>query len=190
MAEEHDRLIWIDLEMTGLDTRTDMIIEIATVVTDVNLDVVVEGPVIAIYQPEKVLDGMDDWNKRTHGESGLVDRVRESRHDARAAERETLDFLQLYVAEGASPMCGNSICQDRRFLAREMPLLEAFFHYRNLDVSSLKELARRWKPEVLEGLGKHARHLALDDIYDSIAELKHYREQLFHLPVKDPGLSM
>ena len=190
MAEEHERLIWIDLEMTGLDTRNDSIIEIATVVTDAHLEVVAEGPVIAIYQEEKVLDAMDSWNTRTHGESGLVDRVRESRHSAIDAERETLAFLEQYVAEGASPMCGNSICQDRRFLAREMPLLEAYFHYRNLDVSSLKELARRWKPEILEGLSKHARHLALDDIYDSIAELKHYREELFRLPARDRDISL
>jgi oligoribonuclease len=181
MAEEHTRLIWIDLEMTGLDTRNDTIIEIATIVTDQQLEVVAEGPVIAIHQPDKVLDEMDDWNTRTHGESGLVDRVRESKHDAAAAERETLAFLEQYVAEGASPMCGNSICQDRRFMAREMPRLEAWFHYRNLDVSAVKELARRWKPEVLNGLSKQAKHLAMDDIRDSIAELKHYREHFFNL---------
>ena len=171
-------LIWIDLEMTGLDTVKDTIIEIATLVTDAELRVLAEGPSIAIHQSDAVLQRMDDWNTRQHGQSGLVDRVRGSRYGARDAELETLAFLRQWVAPGASPMCGNSICQDRRFLAREMPELEAFFHYRNLDVSTLKELARRWRPELLKGFQKQSRHLAMDDIRDSIEELRYYREHL------------
>lgn len=168
-------LIWIDLEMTGLDTVNDHIIEIATIVTDSELNTIAEGPVLAIHQPDEVLDGMDDWNTRQHGKSGLTDRVRESSNTVRDAEKATLDFLSMHVARGASPMCGNSICQDRRFMAREMPELEAYFHYRNLDVSTLKELARRWRPDVTDTLKKEGSHLAMDDIKDSIAELKHYR---------------
>ncbi len=175
-------LIWIDLEMTGLDPLNDRIIEIATIVTDAQLETIAEGPVIAIHQPDSVLDAMDEWNRTHHGQSGLVDRVRASSSDAAAAERATLDFLAPLVAPGQSPMCGNSICQDRRFLAREMPELEAFFHYRNLDVSTLKELARRWHPEVLQGVNKKAAHLALDDIRDSIDELRHYRAHFLRLP--------
>ena len=177
MHVDADNLVWIDLEMTGLDPESDRIIEIATIVTDKHLEVVAEGPVIAVHQEEAVLAGMDEWNTRQHGESGLVQRVRDSGHDEARAERETLAFLEQYVPRRASPMCGNSICQDRRFLARYMPALEAFFHYRNLDVSTLKELARRWRPEVLEGFQKQSSHLAMDDIRDSIAELAHYREQ-------------
>ena len=169
-------LIWIDLEMTGLDTVNDTIIEIATLVTDKDLNTLAEGPIIAIHQPSHVLEGMDEWNTRQHGASGLVDRVRESGHNAAEAERETLAFLQTWVPEKKSPMCGNSICQDRRFLAREMPGVEAYFHYRNLDVSSIKELAVRWCPDILEGFSKQSSHLAMDDIRDSIAELKYYRE--------------
>src|SRR5215831_3144566 len=171
-----DNLIWIDLEMTGLNTETDHIIEIATVVTDKHLNVLAEGPVLAIYQSESVLNAMDDWNRNQHAASGLADRVRNSAIKADEAERRTLDFLSRWIASGRSPMCGNSICQDRRFLAREMPQLERFFHYRNLDVSTLKELARRWSPAVFDGVKKSSTHLALDDVRESIEELKYYRE--------------
>jgi oligoribonuclease len=177
-----DRLIWIDLEMTGLDTESDLIIEIATVVTEADLTVVAEGPVLAIHQDDEVLDGMDSWNTEHHGSSGLTERVRNSEVDEAAAEAATLAFLSEHVAAGASPMCGNSICQDRRFLHRHMPALERFFHYRNLDVSTLKELARRWAPAVEAAVRKESKHLALSDIHDSIAELAHYREHLLKLP--------
>ncbi|PZN31200.1 MAG: oligoribonuclease [Proteobacteria bacterium] len=176
------RLIWIDLEMTGLNPDSDHIIEIATVVTDKHLNTLAEGPVIAIHQPEEVLAAMDDWNRRQHGLSGLADRVRASTVTAAEAERRTVEFLRRWVEPGVSPMCGNSICQDRRFLAREMPELERYFHYRNLDVSTLKELARRWAPQVLEGLQKTSTHLALDDIRDSIRELAHYRAYFLRVP--------
>jgi len=179
MNTKADNLVWIDLEMTGLNPDSDHIIEIATVVTDAELNVVAEGPVLAVHQPEQVLAGMDDWNRRTHGESGLVERVRRSATTAGEAEEQTLAFLRQHADPGSSPMCGNSICQDRRFLAREMPTLEKFFHYRNLDVSTLKELARRWAPGVLAGVHKTARHLALDDIRESIDELRHYRRTMF-----------
>jgi oligoribonuclease len=182
MAKDAANLIWIDLEMTGLDPQRDCIIEIATVVTDPRLELLAEGPVIAVHQPERALAAMDEWNRRQHGASGLVDRVRASLYDDTAAERETLAFLEQQVPANASPMCGNSICQDRRFLARCMPRLEAYFHYRNLDVSTLKELARRWAPEVAASFVKESRHRALDDIRDSIAELRHYREHLLRLP--------
>lgn len=178
---DSERLIWIDLEMTGLDTRSDAIIEIATIVTDAQLEILAEGPVLAIHQPESVLDGMDDWNVRQHGRSGLIDRVRESALTYAEAERATIDFLGQWVGAGVSPMCGNTICQDRRFLARLMPELEAFFHYRNVDVSTIKELVRRWSPSVLDGLRKDGSHLALDDIRDSIRELRHYRERVFSI---------
>ncbi len=179
-SSEHN-LVWIDLEMTGLDTVNDRIIEVAVVVTDPLLTVRVEGPVFAIHQSNAVLDGMDNWNKGTHGKSGLTDRVRASTIDEAAAEREVIAFLQRYVPKGKSPMCGNSICQDRRFLAKDMPGLEAFFHYRNLDVSTLKELAKRWKPAVLEGFKKAQAHTALADIHESIDELIHYRTHLLAL---------
>ncbi len=181
MNTKADNLVWIDLEMTGLNPDSDHIIEIATVVTDAELNVVAEGPVLAVHQPEQVLAGMDDWNRRTHGESGLVERVRRSATTARDAEEQTLAFLREHADPGSSPMCGNSICQDRRFLAREMPTLEKFFHYRNLDVSTLKELARRWAPGVLAGVHKTSRHLALDDIRESIDELRHYRRTMFRI---------
>jgi len=181
MAVSESNLVWIDLEMTGLDPQNDQIIEIATVVTDVELNELAEGPVLAIHQPEAVLAGMDEWNTRQHGKSGLTERVRNSRIDIAAAERETLRFLGDWVPKGASPICGNSICQDRRFMARLMPELEGFFHYRNLDVSALKELARRWAPEVYKGFNKDSSHLALDDIRDSIAELRYYRERLLKI---------
>ena len=169
-------LIWIDLEMTGLDPQQDRIIEIATVVTDAHLEVLAQGPVIAVHQPDSIMAAMDEWNTRHHGSSGLSDRVRHSDCDTAGAERETLEFLSRYVPPGKSPMCGNSICQDRRFMARLMPELEAYFHYRNLDVSTLKELARLWRPELLAGFVKKGAHLALDDILESIEELKYYRQ--------------
>jgi len=179
MNERPTRLIWIDLEMTGLDTREDSIIEIATVITDGELNIVAEGPVLAIHQSDEVLAGMDEWNTRQHGASGLIARVRASKITAAMAERQTLDFLGMHLEPRISPMCGNSICQDRRFLAREMPTLEAFFHYRNLDVSSLKILAGLWAPSVAASVTKTSDHLALNDIYDSINELRHYRQKLF-----------
>jgi oligoribonuclease len=175
-------LIWIDLEMTGLDTRTDEIIEIATVVTDKHLNEVAEGPVLVIRQGREVMEGMDAWNTKQHGESGLIERVLSSELTMGDAERRTLEFLEQHAQAGASPMCGNSICQDRRFLARQMPLLEAFFHYRNLDVSSLKILAQLWAPAVAKGFNKESSHRALDDIRDSIGELRYYREALFASP--------
>ncbi len=174
-------LIWIDLEMTGLDPDKDVIIEIATLVTDADLNLLAEGPSIVIHQPDAVMDGMDEWCTNQHGRSGLTQRVKESRVTAAEAEAMTIEFLKDYVAAGKSPMCGNSICQDRRFLYRYMSELENYFHYRNLDVSSVKELARRWKPEVLNGLKKNGTHLAMDDIRDSVNELKHYRELFFNL---------
>jgi len=172
-------LIWIDLEMTGLDTENDVIIEIATIVTDKDLNVLGAGPVFAIHQPDALLDGMDEWNTRQHGKSGLTERVRNSATSMAEAEQATINFLQQFIDAGTSPMCGNSICQDRRFLSREMPKLEEFFHYRNLDVSSVKEIARRWRPELLKGFRKQGSHLAMDDIKDSIAELSYYREVFF-----------
>jgi len=181
MSQDASNLIWIDLEMTGLDTQTDKIIEIATIVTDNNLDLVAEGPILAIHQADDVMRAMDEWNTREHGSSGLTERVKNSQIDEAEAERQTLAFLEQYVPKGKSPMCGNSICQDRRFLARCMPTLEAYFHYRNLDVSTLKELAGRWAPAVAKGLQKNSSHLALDDIRDSITELKYYREHFIKL---------
>jgi oligoribonuclease len=181
MNEAPGRLVWLDLEMTGLDSTADSIIEIATIVTDASLSVVAEGPVLAIHQPESVLERMDDWNQRQHGRSGLLERVRQSRVTTLEAERQTLAFLGGYLEPKTSPLCGNSICQDRRFLAREMPQLEAFFHYRNLDVSTVKIIAGLWAPRVLEGVVKNSTHLALADIYDSIAELRHYREHFLRV---------
>lgn len=176
--QELNRLIWIDLEMSGLKPDSDVIIEIATIVTDADLRVLGEGPMLAIHQPDSVLDNMDEWNTFQHGQSGLTKRVRESVLTVAEAEAQTIKFLQQHLQKGDSPMCGNSICQDRRFLANYMPELEAFFHYRNLDVSSLKELARRWKPQVLKGMKKKSSHLAMDDIKDSIEELRYYRSKL------------
>jgi oligoribonuclease len=178
----HEYLIWIDLEMTGLMPDTDQIIEIATVLTDNNLNIVAEGPDLVIQQPEEVLARMDSWNQRQHGGSGLLARVRSSRMTVTEAERQTLLFLSTHVPPGASPMCGNGICQDRRFLARLMPDLEKFFHYRNLDVSTLKELARRWMPAMASGHNKESAHLARADIYESISELRYYREHMFVKP--------
>jgi len=176
MAQNKDYLIWIDMEMTGLLPDVDRIIEIAVVVTDGNLNTIAEAPVLVVHQADLVLDGMDSWNKSTHGKSGLIDKVKASSLDDAMAEIKMLEFLEGYVPAQASPMCGNSICQDRRFLARWMPKLETYFHYRNLDVSTLKELAKRWKPEVAQGIKKHGKHEALADIYESIDEMRFYRE--------------
>lgn len=182
-ANRATNLIWIDLEMTGLDTLTDQIIEIATVVTDNDLNEIAEGPVLTVHQPQSVMDAMDEWNTKQHNLSGLTARVLESDLSIADAEEQTLAFLEQYVDEGASPMCGNSICQDRRFLARQMPALEAFFHYRNLDVSTLKILAQRWAPDIASGFNKESSHRALSDIRDSIAELTWYRQSLFDAKV-------
>ena len=175
---DDNNLIWIDLEMTGLDTDADKIIEIATIVTDSALKILEEGPMIAIHQPDDVLDAMGEWCTTQHTQSGLLDRVKNSDVTCEQAEAETLEFLAKYVSKGKSPMCGNTICQDRRFLYRGMPMLEAYFHYRHVDVSTFKELALRWVPDVAKGFTKKSKHLALDDIKDSIDELKYYREHL------------
>lgn len=176
-----DNLIWVDLEMTGLEPETDVIIEIATIVTDAQLNVLAEGPVMAIATAQARLDGMDEWNTTHHGSSGLLDRIRESDITLAQAEQKTIEFLQEYVPAGVSPMCGNSICQDRRFMIKGMPALAAYFHYRNIDVSTIKELVRRWQPDLLQGFHKQATHRALDDIRESIAELQFYRDKVFTL---------
>jgi oligoribonuclease len=181
MSQNSQNLIWIDLEMTGLDPFNDRIIEIATVVTDKDLNVLAEGPVLAVRQSETVLTAMDEWNRKHHAESGLMARVRESSVSEAEAEAATLDFLALWVPKGASPMCGNSVCQDRRFMASGMPILENYFHYRNLDVSTLKELAARWAPAIQSAFKKSNKHLALDDIHESIAELRYYRETMLSI---------
>lgn len=181
MAQDSNNLIWIDMEMTGLSPDADRIIEIALVITDAQLNILAEAPVRVVSQPDSVLDGMDKWNQSTHGKSGLIDKVKASTLSESEVETDMLAFLQAYVPAGVSPMCGNSICQDRRFLARFMPKLEAYFHYRNLDVSTLKELAKRWKPEIIAGFNKQGKHEALADIYDSVEELKYYRAHLFAL---------
>ena len=181
MALDQNNLLWLDMEMTGLDPDHDRIIEIAIVVTDPSLNVVAEAPVLVVHQPDEVLDAMDEWNKSTHSRSGLIGKVKNSTLGEAAAEDQMLAFVAQYVPKQTSPMCGNSICQDRRFLARNMPRLEAYFHYRNLDVSTLKELAKRWKPEIAKGLVKQGKHEALADIYESIEELKYYRENLLKL---------
>ena len=178
MAADPNNLVWIDMEMSGLAPDIDRILEIALVVTDAQLEIVARGPVLVVHQPDEVLAAMDSWNRGVHGKSGLVDKVKASTLDEAAVEAQMLAFLAAHVPSGASPMCGNSICQDRRFLARWMPKLEAWFHYRNLDVSTLKELARRWKPEIAKGLQKEGKHEALADILDSIEELKYYRRTL------------
>jgi oligoribonuclease len=177
MAQDISNLIWIDMEMSGLSPQTDRILEVALVITNSGLDTIAEAPVLVISQTDAVLDAMDSWNKSTHAKSGLIDKVRSSVLTEEAVEQRMITFLQDYVPAGISPMCGNSICQDRRFLARWMPQLEEYFHYRNLDVSTLKELAKRWKPEILAGLAKQGKHEALADIYDSIAEMKYYRQK-------------
>jgi len=180
-----DHLIWIDLEMTGLNPQSDRIIEIATLITNAQLTILAEGPVLAIHQSPGILAAMDEWNRKQHSQSGLLERVRASRIDEREAERQTLDFLSRHVPKGKSPICGNSICQDRRFLARWMPGLESYFHYRNLDVSTLKELAKRWYPGLTKGFSKTSSHLALDDVRESVAELRYYRDRLFIKPESD-----
>lgn len=179
--KKNSNLIWIDLEMSGLNPDSDRIIEIATVITDTHLEIVGEGPVLAIYQEDKVLENMDEWNTKTHSRSGLIERIRENGVSETYAEEQTLEFIQKYVPDNKSPMCGNSICQDRRFLWRFMPKLEAYFHYRNLDVSTVKELAKRWKPSSAKNFKKKSKHIALSDIKDSIDELKYYREYFFAL---------
>lgn len=181
MTASDTNLVWLDLEMTGLEPATDVILEIATIVTDSQLNILAEGPVFAIYQPDEVLDNMSQWCIEHHGKSGLTDRCRNSTINLAKATEETLAFVQQFVAPGKSPMCGNSIGQDRRFINKYMPTFEDFFHYRNLDVSTVKELARRWKPEVLDKVEKKGAHLALDDIRESIAELKVYQEHFFKL---------
>ena len=176
MALDNNNLIWIDMEMTGLYPDRDQIIEVALVVTDSQLNVIAESPALVVHQSDDILNGMDDWNKSTHGKSGLIDKVKASTLNEAAVETQMIEFLTPLVDSGKSPMCGNSICQDRRFLARHMPLLEAYFHYRNLDVSTLKELVKRWKPEIANGVNKEGKHTALADIYESIEEMKYYRE--------------
>lgn len=180
-ALRDDLLVWIDLEMTGLDPERERIIEVATLITDNNLNLIAEGPVLAVHQPDSLLDAMDEWCTRTHGESGLTERVQQSRIGTAEAERQTLEFLKQYVAPGSSPICGNSVHQDRRFLEREMPELLTFFHYRNLDVSTVKELAKRWNPGAMAGFNKQNVHLAMEDIKESIAELAHYRNTFLRL---------
>lgn len=181
MAQNQNNLVWLDMEMTGLIPETDRVIEIAMVVTDSELNTVAEAPVLVIHQPDSVLDAMDNWNKSTHGKSGLIDKIKVSTLNEAMVEAQMLEFLKEYVPIRTSPMCGNSICQDRRFMARWMPKLEEYFHYRNLDVSTLKELAKRWKPEVAGALKKHGKHEALADVYESIDELKHYRDTFLKL---------
>ena len=181
MAQDQNNLVWLDMEMTGLDPDSDRIIELAMVITDARLETVAESPVLVLHQPATVLDAMDEWNRTTHGRSGLIDKVKASLLGEADAEAQMLEFLRQYVPAHTSPMCGNSICQDRRFLARYMPTLEAYFHYRNLDVSTLKELARRWKPDLAKGVVKNGKHQALADIYESIAELKYYRDNFLRL---------
>ncbi|MDB5816129.1 MAG: oligoribonuclease [Rhodocyclales bacterium] len=183
MAQDQNYLVWLDMEMTGLDPDTDHIIEVAMIVTDAQLNLIDESPVVVVHQPDSVLDAMDEWNKSTHGRSGLIERIKASTISEAQAEQMLLEWMKEYVPARTSPMCGNTICQDRRFMARWMPQLEAYFHYRNLDVSTLKELARRWHPEVFKGVQKRGAHTALADILESIEELKHYRDTFLKLPV-------
>ena len=181
MAQDNNNLIWLDMEMSGLLPDSDRILELAVVITDANLNVLGESPVLVVHQSDAVLDGMDAWNKSAHSKSGLIDKVKASTLNEAMAEERMIEYLKPFVASGKSPMCGNSICQDRRFMARHMPKLEAYFHYRNLDVSVFKELARRWKPKVYDGFKKASKHEALADIYESIDELKYYREHFIKL---------
>ncbi len=183
--KNNQNLIWIDLEMTGLLPERDYIIEIATIVTDMHLNILAEGPVFAIHQSDALIAGMDEWNTRQHNQSGLVKRVQDSCVTEALAEKQTIEFLQQYVDKGRSPMCGNTICQDRRFLYKYMPELAAFFHYRNLDVSTLKELALRWRPQLLSGITKQSKHLALEDIKDSIHELSYYRQHFINMGLQE-----
>ncbi len=179
MSKHDSNLVWIDMEMTGLDPETCVVMEIATIVTDAQLNILAEGPVIAVHQPDSVLDNMDEWCTRVHGESGLTARCRESRVNEAQAAQQTIAFLSQWVGAGKSPLCGNTIGQDRRFMVKYMPELEAYFHYRSIDVSTIKELTRRWKPEILDGFTKKGVHLALDDIRESIEEMRYYREKVF-----------
>ncbi|MGZ0020327.1 oligoribonuclease [Nitrosomonas sp. wSCUT-2] len=181
MAQDNNNLIWVDMEMTGLNPDTDRIIEVAVVITDSQLNTVAEGPVLVVHQPGDVLNGMDKWNQSTHSKSGLIDKVKASRLNEAEVESQLLEFIKLHVPPGVSPMCGNSICQDRRFMVRSMPQLEAYFLYRNLDVSTLKELVKRWKPGIASGFNKESKHEALADIYDSINELKYYRQHFINV---------
>jgi oligoribonuclease len=181
MSFNEENLVWIDMEMTGLDPETCVVMEIATIVTDKELNILAQGPVIAVHQPDEVLDNMDEWCINTHGATGLTDRCKTSEYDVDAATKETIAFLEKYVPKGKSPLCGNTIGQDRRFLVKYMPELEEYFHYRSIDVSTVKELAKRWKPEVLKGFKKKGVHLALDDIIESIDEMKFYRETVFKI---------
>ena len=181
MAADANNLIWVDIEMSGLDPEIERVLELAIVVTDTNLNTVAEGPVLVVHQSDAVLDAMDAWNKSTHAKSGLIERVKASGLTEAAVENRLVEFLQQYVPAGVSPLCGNSVHQDRRFMVRYLPKLEAYFHYRNLDVSTLKELMRRWKPELAAGMTKHGRHEALADIYESIEELKYYREHFLRV---------
>lgn len=181
MAQDAKNLIWLDMEMTGLSPDTDRIIEVAMVITDSQLETIAEGPVLVVHQPTSILDAMDDWNKSTHARTGLIEKIKTSVLDEAQVEAQMLAFLEQHVPPNTSPMCGNSICQDRRFMARCMPKLEEFFHYRNLDVSTLKELAKRWKPQIMSGVVKHGKHEALADIYESIEEMKYYREHFLQL---------
>lgn len=181
MAQDPNNLLWVDMEMSGLDPDTDKVLEIAVVVTDSNLNTVAEAPVLVVHQSDAVLDAMDSWNKAAHAKSGLIDRVKASTLDEAAIEQQMIAFLEQYVPSGISPMCGNSVHQDRRFMARHLPRLEAFFHYRNLDVSTLKELVKRWRPDLANGFAKHGKHEALADIYESVEELKYYRGHFLKL---------
>ena len=181
MAQDPNNLLWIDMEMSGLNPEGDRVLEVAIVITDSQLNTVVEAPVKVVFQPDEVLDRMDSWNKSMHKKTGLVDKVKAAKQNEAEVEAEMIAFLSQYIPANTSPMCGNSICQDRRFLARHMPKLEAFFHYRNLDVSTLKELAKRWKPGIMAGLTKQGKHEALADIYDSIEELKYYKGKFLNL---------
>ncbi|HAL43915.1 MAG TPA: oligoribonuclease [Methylophilaceae bacterium] len=181
MSSSDDNLIWLDMEMSGLNTETDKVLEVATVVTDPNLNIIAEGPVIVIHQSDEILNAMDAWNQSTHSKSGLIEKVKRSSFDEAYAEETTIEFLKKHIAPNKSPMCGNSICQDRRFMAKHMPSLENYFHYRNLDVSVFKELSRRWSPSLYQGFKKSSKHEALSDIYESIEELKYYREHFLKL---------
>ena len=181
MSSSDDNLIWLDMEMSGLNTETDKVLEVATVVTDPNLNIIAEGPVIVIHQSDEILNAMDAWNQSTHSKSGLIEKVKRSSFDEVYAEETTIEFLKKHIAPNKSPMCGNSICQDRRFMAKHMPSLENYFHYRNLDVSVFKELSRRWSPSLYQGFKKSSKHEALSDIYESIEELKYYREHFLKL---------